>query len=243
VKIAVQNALEGESVMKARLKFTKMGPMKFIGHLDLQRLFQRCIRRSHLPIEYSKGFNPHQYLYFALPLPLGATSEGEYLDMTLTDELEPEEIKNSLNAYLPEGINIQEVYILSDEMAVGMAAVDAAEYKIFIDKKTVPLHFMDAVNNFFNQSEILAEKQGKKGIKEVNIKEMIHEYTLDENDEQWIITLLLATGSKTNLKPETVIQQIYRDNNLEYKDCRVHIHRINIYSRKNDLFLPLSDIS
>lgn len=227
--------------MKVRLKFTKIGYMKFLGHLDLQRLFQRCIRRADLPIEYSKGFNPHQHLYFALPLPLGATSEGEYLDMNLTSGVEPQEIKNSLNAFLPEGITVQDVYILSNDTLVGMAAVDAAEYRISIDKETVPSNFMDAVNNFFNQKEILAEKRGKKGIKEISIKEMIYKYTLDENDKQWMIYLVLAAGSKANLKPETVIEQLYKNNGWEYKDYRIHIHRINIFSRINNEFLPLSD--
>ncbi|NLK98208.1 TIGR03936 family radical SAM-associated protein [Defluviitalea saccharophila] len=228
--------------MKARIKFTKLGHMKFIGHLDLQRLFQRCIRRADLPIEYSKGFNPHQHLYFALPLPLGATSEGEYLDMTLASEGDPIEIKNSLNGFLPEGITIQNVYAIPNDMPVGMAAVDAAEYRISIDKDTVPSNFMDAVNSFFNQNEILAEKQGKKGIKEIDIKEMIYKHSLDENDEQWNIYLLLATGSKTNLKPETVIQQIFKNNNWEYKDYMIHIHRIDIFSKTNNKFLPLSDL-
>ena len=68
---------------KLRLKFSKNGPIKFIGHLDVMRYFQKAIRRADIDIKYSEGFSPHQILSFAQPLSVGATSDGEYLDMTV----------------------------------------------------------------------------------------------------------------------------------------------------------------
>ncbi|NLI89868.1 MAG: DUF2344 domain-containing protein, partial [Epulopiscium sp.] len=60
--------------MKIRIKFSKVGKVKFIGHLDLLRLFQKIIKSSRLPIAYSKGFNPHPLIYFAQALSVGITS-------------------------------------------------------------------------------------------------------------------------------------------------------------------------
>ena len=66
--------------MKIRMKFGKTGPVKFVGHLDVMRYFQKAFRRADVDIAYSKGFSPHQILSFASPLGIGLTSEGEYLD-------------------------------------------------------------------------------------------------------------------------------------------------------------------
>ena len=69
--------------MKVRIKFSKNGPVKFIGHLDVMRYFQKAIRRAEVDIAYSKGFSPHQIMSFAAPLGVGQTSESEYFDIEL----------------------------------------------------------------------------------------------------------------------------------------------------------------
>ena len=69
------------------IKFTKGADIKFIGHLDLMRTIQRIIKRSGLPVEYSKGFNPNMALSIAQPLSVGVYSDGEYLDLVLTESL------------------------------------------------------------------------------------------------------------------------------------------------------------
>ena len=72
--------------MKIRIKFRKWGVMKFIGHLDVMRYFQKAIRRADLNIRYSGGFSPHQIMSFAAPLGVGITSRSEYVDIELLDE-------------------------------------------------------------------------------------------------------------------------------------------------------------
>ena len=67
--------------MKIRIKFRKFGVMKFIGHLDMMRYFQKAIRRAGIDICYSGGFSPHMIMSFASPLGVGLTSDGEYLDI------------------------------------------------------------------------------------------------------------------------------------------------------------------
>ena len=67
--------------MKIRIKVRKYGVMKFIGHLDMMRYFQKAMRRAEIDIAYSEGFSPHQIMSFAAPLGVGITSDGEYLDI------------------------------------------------------------------------------------------------------------------------------------------------------------------
>ena len=92
--------------MKVRyvIKFTKGADIKFIGHLDLMRTIQRIIRRSGLPAEYSKGFNPHMALSIAQPLSVGVYSDGEYLDLVLTEAVGVGEVLEKLNESAPPTI-------------------------------------------------------------------------------------------------------------------------------------------
>ena len=64
--------------MRIRIKFRKYGVMRFIGHLDIMRYFQKAMRRANIDIAYSEGFSPHQIMSFAAPLGVGITSDGEY---------------------------------------------------------------------------------------------------------------------------------------------------------------------
>lgn len=66
-----------------RFRFAKYGAMKYLGHLDLLRYFQKAVRRAEIPVAYSTGFSPHQIMSFAMPLSVGLTSEGEYFDVGL----------------------------------------------------------------------------------------------------------------------------------------------------------------
>ena len=69
--------------MKARIKFRKYGVLRFIGHLDVMRYFQKVMRRADIPIAFTGGYSPHDHV-FASPLGIGLESDGEYLDIELT---------------------------------------------------------------------------------------------------------------------------------------------------------------
>lgn len=84
-----------------RVFFAKEGRLKYISHLDVTRCLARVFKRSRLPIWYTQGFNPHAYLTFALPLPLGVESCCESFDFRLTEEVSCEEVTDRLNAVLP----------------------------------------------------------------------------------------------------------------------------------------------
>ena len=79
--------------MKVRIKFAKTGHMKFVGHLDTMRYFQKAIRRAELPVAFSGGYSPHMIMSFAAPLGVGTTSLGEYFDMELTETVQQKRLK------------------------------------------------------------------------------------------------------------------------------------------------------
>lgn len=90
------------------VKFKKVGPMRFISHLDLVRLFQRAIRRACIPISLSQGFSPHFKISFTRALKLGVESENEEARFLLDRPMDPGQFKEKLSQQLPEGIEIKE---------------------------------------------------------------------------------------------------------------------------------------
>ena len=116
--------------MKLRIKFSKSGVMRFIGHLDIMRYFQKAIRRAGIDIAYSEGFNPHQIMSFAAPLGVGLTSNGEYMDIEVNSVTSSAEMIEQLNKVMVPGIKILNIMKLNDDTKNAMASVAAAEYTI-----------------------------------------------------------------------------------------------------------------
>ena len=109
--------------MKLRIKFKKYGPVRFIGHLDVMRFFQKANRRAELDVAYTGGFSPHQIMSFAAPLGVGLTSNGEYMDLEVYSLTSCEDVKTRLNAASVPGIEITSVKILPDKAGNAMASV------------------------------------------------------------------------------------------------------------------------
>ena len=118
--------------MRIRVKFRKYGAMKFVGHLDMMRYFQRCIRRAEIDIAYSEGFRPHQIMSFAAPLGVGITSDGEYLDLEVNSTESSKASVLALNSVMAEGIEALSYRRLKDTDQKAMSIVAMAEYEVRI---------------------------------------------------------------------------------------------------------------
>ena len=107
--------------MKARIKFRKYGCMRFIGHLDMMRYFQKVMRRAQIPIAFTGGYSPHMIMSFAQPLGVGVTSDGEYFDIELTEPIASECAVRQMNEVMAEGIDVVsfvEIHCTCDCMAM-----------------------------------------------------------------------------------------------------------------------------
>ncbi|MCL2610621.1 MAG: TIGR03936 family radical SAM-associated protein [Defluviitaleaceae bacterium] len=194
--------------IRYRIKFTKEGPLRFIGHLDTLALFQRVIRIVKLPIGYSNGFNPHPKTLFAVPLSLGIASTSEFLDIGLTEEVSIEAIMK-MNEYLPEGLNVTAARKLKEHEKDASKETRAASYELTLAEPIKDMSLQDGCSKGYplisvlEKSEILVEKKSKKNTKIVNIKPLIHSFSLKEN----ILKLTLATG-ENNLNPKLVSEYL-----------------------------------
>ena len=95
--------------MKVRIKFSKEGPMKFVGHLDTMRYFQKALRRAELPVAFSGGYSPHMIMSFAVPLGVGMESLGDYFDLDMAEVMPTADIASSLEEQMAEGMHILSV--------------------------------------------------------------------------------------------------------------------------------------
>ena len=136
-------------IMKLRIKFKKYGPVRFIGHLDVMRFFQKANRRAELDVAYTGGFSPHQIMSFAAPLGVGLTSNGEYMDLEVHSLTSCEDVKTRLNAASVPGIEITSVKILPDKAGNAMASVAAAGYTVTLQGGSGFTPFTTTTNSTF----------------------------------------------------------------------------------------------
>lgn len=213
--------------MKARIKFRKYGAMKFIGHLDIMRFFQKVMRRADIPIAFSGGFSPHMIMSFANPLGVGVTSDGEYFDIELTEEIDMKAAVERMNQVMVEGIEVVNMVPISDEKKrTGMSIVAAADYLSNAKNDAFPENWKEKAAGFMEQQEIMITKKTKKSEKEVDIKPMIYKFEIRDDG----VFMQIATGSVENLKPEVVMQALSKYLGVDAESVSFVHHRLEVYA-------------
>lgn len=232
--------------MRYLIKYTKGSDIKYVAHLELMRTIQRILRRSELPVEYSRGFNPHILLSIAQPLSVGVYSKGEYMDVQFSEEIDESFIKEQFNSNAPMGIQVVGAVKVRDAVAgdkkppQAMAAVEAAEYKLMLrcsDEATAK----EKLDELMKSSEWNIIKRSKKGEKEVNIKPLIKEFKFNFKDNMLYIDTLVTAGSKDNLSAQLLAEYLKAHIEALDKDAFVHIERQDMFAYKGEKLVPLSE--
>ncbi len=225
--------------LKLRIKYTKTGVLRFIGHLDVMRFFQKAIRRAKLSVAYTKGFSPHQIISFAAPMPLGMTSEGEYFDGEFDLVTSTEDMMKRLNETMPEEIQVLDIVELPDDAKPSMAIVTASDYYIYLNDEAVSDVFKELtpkLSDFYDENQIEILKKTKSKEVMTDIKPLIYDIKPYKDG----IYMLLASGSRDNLKPELVILALCEYAGISYNRYDYMIHRLETYMGDKDNLLPLS---
>ncbi len=229
--------------MKVRIQFSKHGVMKFIGHLDIMRYFQKAMRRADVDIAYSGGYSPHQIMSFAAPLGVGLESDGEYLDIEVNSHNGAEHMKQALNAVMVDGIRILSVRMLPDQAKNAMASVAAAGYLVRFRKGYEPdFDYQGTLQDFYGQDTIPFVKQTKNSEIELNLKPAIYE--LEIRDEA--VYMLVDASSAGNIKPSMVMEAFYRFREKDLPEFALQITRTDTYTAIEEdgikHFIPLRDV-
>lgn len=215
--------------MKVRIKFAKRGNMKFVGHLDIMRYFQKAMRRAGVEIAYSEGFSPHQKMSFAAPLGVGLMSEGEYMDIEVYSTKSSREMLNDLNAVMVEGMEVLSYKLLPEGAGNAMSLVAAADYALNFRTGYEPDNmeeFKKAFLKFISQPEISVTKKTKKGERTLDLKPLIYAASAEAET----IFLSLCTGSTDNIKPELVMEAFYNSMDKTMPEFTFQITRLEVYA-------------
>lgn len=215
--------------MKIRIKFSKQGAMKFVGHLDIMRYFQKAMRRADVDICYSGGFSPHQIMSFAAPLGVGLTSRGEYLDIEVNSSKSSQEMVLQLNDVMAEGIRVLSFVKLNDDAKTAMSLVAAADYTVSFRKGYEPeewSQFASDFENFCSRPQILFEKKTKKGSREVDLKPLIYNMEVRNSD----IFMQVSAGSTDNVKPELIFEAFCQYIGKELSPFALMVQREEVYA-------------
>lgn len=222
--------------MNARIKFSKTGAIRYIGHLDLMRCFQKALRRSAFPIAFTAGYSPHMVMSFAAPLGVGLISQGEYLDIELSEPITPIEAISRLNSALPDEIRILSFRVLDDKEKSGMAEVAAADYRVSFYGTALPgIDIEKSFLAFLAQPSIVIEKETKRSSKVVDIKPMILEGKAESRD----LFLKVLQGSRQNLNPALVAKAFFEFLKAPYDRYSFLLERVELYKNEGDEERPL----
>lgn len=202
--------------------------MKFIGHLDVMRYFQKLIRRAGIDVAFTEGFNPHMIMSFASPLGIGLTSDAEYMDIELLSPISSTEAIERMNQAGTDEMEVTGfVQIPEGKADKAMTLVAAADYRVRFRTGHEPsVDWQSGLEDFLTRETILVMKKTKRSEKEVDIRPMIYEWSLQDNT----IFLKLASGSVANLKPELVMDTYLKTLGIEPDPFAYEINRCEIYA-------------
>ncbi|MBP3205866.1 MAG: TIGR03960 family B12-binding radical SAM protein [Lachnospiraceae bacterium] len=240
--------------IRLRIKFSKHGNIRFIGHLDVMRYFQKTIRRAGIDVAYTGGFSPHQIMSFAQPLGVGLESNGEYMDVEVASLTSCEEIKQRLNEASVPDIRVLDVVILPDGAGNAMASVAAASYTVRFREGRMPKCFAEAdpaarakiLSEFLSREQILIQKQGKAGIREVDIRPGIYKLAW-KADEEDALEMLVDASSAGNIKPVQILEAMLRGSDETLAENALLITREETYTKAGrdaqQKLIPLGEVN
>lgn len=217
-----------------RFRFSRGQELKYLSHLEILRVFERALRRSGLPVEYSQGFNPRMKIVFGLPISTGLTSDAEYADIVLEKDIDLSTFVETLNESMPLGLKIHEAVELKNKNNI-MNEIKGARYNITMRASLTYGELEDMVSSFLSKEELTVMKKTKKGMSPVNIRPMIYSMNVirkdtgqDVNSSGYedgnIIELdaLLSAGAQDNLRADLLMEAF-----MEYTELKADILSIN----------------
>lgn len=193
---------KSDNVFKYRIKITKKGIFKYISHLDWQSTFYKTVRKAGLNVAFTQGFNPSPKISIGLALPIFVSSESEYVDIELFDDISPDDLAGRLSEFLTDDTKIKKIVKIPKQAESIDLITQWAKYCAF--PKNIPLsknlNLEYIINEVLSNDSLFIQKKTKKGvIKQIDIRPSIHSITLKDG----VLEFIIKTGQKL-LTEETV---------------------------------------
>ena len=165
------------TVQRVRLRFAKRGRLRFLSHRDVARSFERAVRRAGIPVAHSHGFSPHPRLSWVGAAPTGTASEAEYVEIGLTAETDPEQVRASLDAALPDGLDVLEA--VTAEPPALADRIDAGRWRLQVTG--LPrAEVAAAVEALLATGSLVVTRVTPSGRREIDVRAALVALTVDE---------------------------------------------------------------
>ena len=192
--------------MRLRITFAKQGALRYTGHLDLHKLWERTARRAALPLAYSQGFHPQPKMNIAAALPLGFSSRCEVMDMRLQNDIPLEGLCEKLQDTLPTGIRVLNVERVDDGEPALQTQVASAEYEVALKEPMDGSELKRRIAAIIAAESLPRERRGKN----YDLKPLIEEISLTPNPsslgrKEPIILMRLTAQEGATGRPEEVL--------------------------------------
>lgn len=218
------------TLMLVRMKYSKTSAGRFMSHLDLLRTIERTFRRAGLPLAFSEGFNPHPKISFGSALAVGVTSDGEYLDVELREETALDFLESKLKAASPSGIEIINVVKLDQRNQSLTAQINMAGYLVKVPlAQEMDTHTLQKfISLVMAQPSLCIVREGKKGIRQVDIRKGIYHLEGEIKKDEMIILMKVQIGSEGNVRPEEVVEILRKTGEIHLREG-MQIHRLGLF--------------
>lgn len=224
-------------VQRLRVRFRKGAPVRWIGHLDVARFWERALRRAELPVVYSQGFHPQPKIQFASALPVGFTGRNEVMDIWFSPPQNPREVHKRLQAQCPPGFEVVDVWEVPLHAPSLQSLVRAAEYEVALEKASLPPDWRERIAAFLAAEAIWREKERKRKKVRYNLRPLILSLEIAGEDEEWVyLHMRVRSEPGATGRPDEVLAA------LGWEDVPRRIERTAIIFREEDSHPPVVPI-
>jgi radical SAM-linked protein len=189
------------SRQRLRVTFTRDATLKYIGHLDMAKAWQRILRRADWPLAYSEGFNPQPKITFAAALPVGCTSDHEVMDVVLSPALEIDEARARLARALPPGIKLRSIEPVELHAPALQTQLLSTEFEIVVEDPAAIAVLPDRVREFWDATEVLRERRGKT----YNLRPLVQSLSIETKPDRAVIRSSLQGTESGTGRPDELI--------------------------------------
>ena len=201
--------------MRIRITFVKQGALRYTGHLDLHKLWERAARRAELPLAYSQGFHPQPKMNMAAALPLGFSSRCEIMDMKLERNIPLDDLPTRLNSTLPSGLQVVSVEQVDERAPALQTQVASAEYEVTLTESVDGSELQQKVDAVIESKSLPRERRGKM----YDLRPLIESLELLHSDK---IRMQLTAREGATGRPEEVLDVL----GIAFEDTRIERTRL-----------------
>ena len=188
--------------LKIRVKFKKVGRLQYISHLDLVRTMNKIIVRAGLPLWYTEGFNPKPKMVFAAPLSIGTESKSEYMDIRLSEYIDPEVVKSRLNENMTDEMQVVDAYYPETKFT----DMKWLSYTFIVNTKNANSAMVELCNAVLAEKELPVMKSTKSGDMIVDIRPLVRSADCTLDGDLLRISAVLSADPSAFLNPEYIIK-------------------------------------